>query len=323
MKSMKIGVLLGMILGLWGTGVMAGIQTLTSLDETCRLFYPTDKNVTGWRIKTSLPCPGGRVHGQGRVTLMNAFHKPEEELSGFFSQGYWTDVLITTPLQLASSKEGPALLFLLAQDVQPTVSYFGYMTAQKNNPFYYSAFKLCSSARVLVQTSEDLADETFQKQVALRVTGAIQPLCPEVPKITLFARISEDAMPFLYGTLDTKTKEVHFEKVTSAQISPIHEEVTEVETALYVPESTVFSVKIPVENPSHLFLKSLITGQKIKGRARVHITEALHVDEPIKATILGAVTPGWGIVEGTFLKSREQMPIIQVRSWIPEEREAP
>ena len=317
----KWAVCLGIILGLWGTEVKASVQTLISLDETCRLFYPTDKNVTGWHIKTSLPCPGGRVHGQGRITLMNAFHKPEEELSGFFSQGYWTDVLMTTPLHLANSKEGPALLFLLAQDVQPAVSYFGYMTAQKNNPFYYSAFKLCSNVRVLVQTSEDLADETFQKQVALRVAGAMKSLCPQVSKITLFSRMLEEDPPSLYGILDTKT--MYFEKRVSPKIVPVPEELTEEETALYVPEQAALETKNPLENLSHLFLKSLITGQKIKGRARVHITEALHVDEPVKATILGAVTPGWGIVEGTFFKSGEQIPIIQVRSWTSEEREAP
>ena len=53
----------------------------------------------------------------------------------------------------------------------------------------------------------------------------------------------------------------------------------------------------------------------------MHITEALHVDEPLKATVLGAVSAGWGIVEGQFFQSGTQTPIIQVLSWFPEQKE--
>ena len=315
----KCVIVLGMFFSLWITGASA-VQTLTSLDEGCRLFYPAVKNVTGWHMKTALPCPGGRVHGQGKVTLINAFQKPEEELNGFFSQGYWTDVLLTTPLQPVSSKEGPALLFLLAQDVQPAVSYLGYMIAQKNNPFYYSAFKLCSGTRVLLQTREDLVADSFKKQVMTRVLGAVKALCPAVSKITLFARTSEEVVPFLYGVLDAEKNTARFEIISEGETIREPESKTEdTSTFLYIPDPVVLSPLSegddPLENPYHLFLKSKITGQKIKGRARVHITPALHMDEPIKAVILGAVTAGWGVVEGYFSQSEDQTPIIQVLSW--------
>ena len=139
---MKIGVLLGMVLGLVAGRALAHVQTISGMQGPCRLFYPSPQNLTGWTMTTAIACHGGRVHGQGKVTLMNAFRKPEEELGGFFSQGYWTDVLITSPLQMVSAPEdSPTLSFLLAQDVHPDVLYFGYMTAKKSNPSYYSSFR--------------------------------------------------------------------------------------------------------------------------------------------------------------------------------------
>ena len=321
MQKWVIG--LGMLLGLWGTGAGAVVQTISGMQGQCRLFYPSPKNLTGWTMTTPVPCPGGRVHGQGKVTLMNAFRKPEEELGGFFSQGYWTDVLITSPLQsVPAPEESPTLSFLLAQDVHPDVLYFGYMTAKKSNPLYYSSFRLCTGTQVVVQTREDSRDSGIQKQIGARMTQAVKALCPAVKKITVLIRETDGDVPRPYGVLDV---ERNIFKLTSVQEKEAEEESLFTPPKVADPGATqppVVKASLPVgegmpplSNPYHLFLKSKVTGQKVFGRARVHITDDLRLDAPVTGVILGAVSPGWGLAEGYFLETQGQAPIIQVTSW--------
>ena len=163
------------------TGQAAPVQdvVLNTTDKTCSIHYLTHGNTTGWFLTDiSGSCASGTLSGEGSVIVRNAFGKVEEQLVGYFNQGYWTGSEQTNaPLKilfLNHDSEEQFLTYDLGQEDRLDVHYLGKMTATRRADNTYGPFLSCDPVRILAITSDSelFTDELRRsKDIPERVLG--------------------------------------------------------------------------------------------------------------------------------------------------------
>jgi len=199
-KFEKIG-LLGLLLSVAASAFAADSvrdEFITTTDRTCGIHYLTDGNTVGWYLtEVSGSCPGGVLDGRGSVAVRNAFGKPVRNLSGFFTQGYWTGKIPQkVPLKtlLLSDSDTQTLLFELGGEERLDLHYLGRMTATRSSDGGYGPFSACRPVWILAVTphTDIFEDEAVQQELINSVLNQARDLCPEADQIYFYGSDTED-----------------------------------------------------------------------------------------------------------------------------------
>lgn len=306
-----------MILGLVLLTAFAGYADTSSViattDKTCHVFYPSGKDTSGWTMQLkSGTCVKGAVQGAAVLTFYNGFHTPQEEISGTFSQGYWTDIALTQPFhQLSQDKDKNWKLTFDFDIGIDGIQATGQLVSAPTQGLMYQPFSFCSPVRLLLKTKDTSLFETkdMQRQLIDRLEPKIAYMCPQMTKILLFAvpeNASEDEAMF-YAQWTPKQKEYAF--------YPLKQTKTPVPPKKQEPLLTdMVQAQTTLSPAAHLFLESKVKGTPMTGTSVFHILPSGATDSPFPVQLVGNTLTGWVQITGDFFAPKmTALPFVQVR----------
>ncbi|MDD3669630.1 MAG: hypothetical protein PHX68_05100, partial [Alphaproteobacteria bacterium] len=185
------------ILACCGLAVSAGAASLP-LDEVvledaqsgCRVRYLTAKNTRGWSIDTAgKTCAGGGwLDGRADVRVFDAFVRPQQVLSGSFTQGYWTGegAVDGADVQRLSFEPGEQSLIYPLASGAPGLALRGRADARSENGIY-PAFDACRPAQVFILTADMDAfiHAGRREKLFADIVRKMRAVCPELTTIAL------------------------------------------------------------------------------------------------------------------------------------------
>ena len=223
----KIKEILTMVFILSATvGVQAsGVRdvVLSTTDRTCSIHYLTHGNTTGWFLTdVEGDCSSGNLSGEGSVVVLDAFGNIEEQLIGYFNQGYWTGIEpIQVPLKtllLNHDSEEQFLTFDLGGEKRLDIQYLGKMTSTRRSDKTYGPFLTCDPVRILaVTTDTDLfIDESVQQNLISSVVQRARAICPQSMQIQFYAADKDNPQEediFFFADIDLEAKHVKVRRI--------------------------------------------------------------------------------------------------------------
>ncbi len=228
MKNLKNKVFLLFLLSVGLTVHAAPVRdvVLNSTDKTCSIHYLTHGNTTGWFLTDiSGSCASGSLSGEGSVVVRNAFGKVEEQLIGYFNQGYWTGTEpIRVPLKtllLNHDSEEQFLTYDLGQEERLDVHYLGKMTATRRSDNTYGPFLSCDPVRILAMTSDSelFTDESVQQGLISSAVQRARNICPQTMQIQFYGSDRDNPQNediFFYADIDLDTKHITVKRVPTS-----------------------------------------------------------------------------------------------------------
>lgn len=228
MKNLKNKAFLLFLLSVGLTGQAAPVQdvVLNTTDKTCSIHYLTHGNTTGWFLTDiSGSCASGTLSGEASVIVRNAFGKVEEQLVGYFNQGYWTGSEQTNaPLKilfLNHDSEEQFLTYDLGQEDRLDVHYLGKMTATRRADNTYGPFLSCDPVRILAITSDSelFTDESVQQGLITSAVQRARNVCPKTMQIQFYGADRDNPQNediFFFADIDLETKHIKVRRTPSS-----------------------------------------------------------------------------------------------------------
>lgn len=173
-------------------------QVIPTVSKKCKIIYLTEKNTRGWRAQTDRDeCDESQfLNGYHRITLLNGFGKPVENLYGYFSNGYWTgnahvkDVIFN---RFSDELGVQKATFPIYTDVKNKIRFIAQMSTQKTTAGTYPEFKVCEPFRILgiVEDFSVLDKPQVLQSIFRTLEQETRRFCPTEKEVMLFFSKSE------------------------------------------------------------------------------------------------------------------------------------
>lgn len=173
-------------------------QIVPTVSTKCKIIYLTEKNTRGWRAQTDRDeCDETQfLSGYHRITMLNGFGKPVENLYGYFSNGYWTgnahvkDVVFN---RFSDELGIQKATFPIYTDVKNKIRFIAQMSTQKTTAGMYPAFKVCEPFRILgiVEDFSVLDKPQVLQSIFRTLEQETRRFCPTEKEVMLFFSQSE------------------------------------------------------------------------------------------------------------------------------------
>ena len=173
-------------------------QIVPTVSTKCKIIYLTEKNTRGWRAQTDRDeCDETQfLNGYHRITMLNGFGKPVENLYGYFSNGYWTgnahvkDVVFN---RFSDELGIQKATFPIYTDVKNKIRFIAQMSTQKTTAGMYPAFKVCEPFRILgiVEDFSVLDKPQVLQSIFRTLEQETRRFCPTEKEVMLFFSQSE------------------------------------------------------------------------------------------------------------------------------------
>lgn len=286
---------------------------LFTTDQSCQLHYLTDKNVTGWTFEIEEgQCQNKLAQGKMTLSIFDAFHRPIEQIFGYFNQGYWIG---NTPLEnevltRTADNATQKLTFLIGKDDFLKALFIGQMSADPKKNNQYGPFILCEPLKMLIVSEDKDLFQTQLNQITLfeKAQQFARDLCPQQESIMLFGSTKIDPKQediFFYADLNVKQENARVLKTPTIDEGDEQKEIIhqdeypqEKTITLHTPSTVPQLERIPA-----LILLSKITRTPAEGYFALFIDQINPdntVSLPTQNLILKgkSLKPGWQVVFG-------------------------
>lgn len=249
---------------------------LMTMDKTCTLYYTTDKNTAGWSFQIGQgACQNGFAQGRMIITVYDAFHKPIEQIYGFFNRGYWTGEHKLDADIIDASTDGnlEKVSFLIETDDQTGARLIGQM----NTPIgTVQPFEICRPFKALIQTRDNylLNDEQTRDRLMARINLFAQSLCPDLEMIQIYGSMQHNPAPedvSFFAEADTVRHETRLIKTPVAGDKPIDITVGQIDNMLILSRVMNKPIRVRVQtdlgpatnNQIHVTDHLILTGENL------------------------------------------------------------
>lgn len=189
----------------YGTGAFGYVldeKVLSTKNGKCSINYLSDKNTSGWFIDVAdSGCRDeNALNGYYSVVVYNGFAEQVDQLTGYFSEGYFTnDAFVNVPLLARSSAQlgVQKATFYIEKDMINEIDYIGQMVSYNEKQGGYSPFNVCAPFRVLAVTNNVKAFDNFEEYnpVFENIRKMAGRFCSQTNKTQLFVSAAIEPEP--------------------------------------------------------------------------------------------------------------------------------